>query len=49
MSTIKLTYFDMDGGRAETTRIALSIAGIEFEDHRISFEEFGGLVSSALT
>ncbi len=46
MSTIKLTYFDMDGGRAETTRIALSIAGIEFEDHRISFEEFGGLKST---
>jgi glutathione S-transferase len=43
MSKIKLTYFDMDGGRAETTRIALSIAGIDFEDHRISFEEFGGL------
>lgn len=46
MSTIKLTYFDMDGGRAETTRIALSIAGIDFEDHRITFEEFGGLKST---
>lgn len=46
MSTIKLTYFDMDGGRAETTRIALSIAGINFEDHRITFEEFGGLKST---
>lgn len=46
MSTIKLTYFDMDGGRAETTRIALSIAGIDFEDHRITFEEFGGLQST---
>ncbi len=46
MSKIKLTYFDMDGGRAETTRIALTIAGIDFEDHRISFEEFGGLKST---
>jgi glutathione S-transferase len=40
MNQIKLTYFDIDGGRAEPTRIALSIAGIPFEDHRISFEEF---------
>ncbi|MFZ0487444.1 MAG: glutathione S-transferase family protein [Arenicellales bacterium] len=40
MSKIKLTYFDIDGGRAEPTRIIMSIGGIEFEDHRISFEEF---------
>lgn len=43
MSKIKLTYFDIDGGRAEATRIILSIGGIEFDDHRISFQEFGGL------
>ena len=36
-----LTYFDFDGGRAETTRITMSIAGVDFEDHRISFPEFG--------
>jgi glutathione S-transferase len=41
MSKIKLTYFDIDGGRAEPIRIALSIGGIEFEDHRISFSDFG--------
>jgi glutathione S-transferase len=41
MDKIKLTYFDIDGGRAEPTRIAMSIAGIAFEDHRISFSEFG--------
>jgi glutathione S-transferase len=46
MSTIKLTYFDVDGGRAEPTRIALSIGGIEFEDHRVSFSEFGQMRSS---
>ena len=40
MSTIKLTYFDIDGGRGEPIRIALSIGGIEFEDHRISFSDF---------
>lgn len=36
-----LTYFDFDGGRGETTRIVMSIAGVDFEDHRISFAEFG--------
>lgn len=41
MDKIKLTYFDIDGGRAEPVRIAMSIAGIAFEDHRISFAEFG--------
>jgi len=40
VSKIKLTYFDIDGGRAEPTRIAMSIAGIEFEDCRISFQQF---------
>ena len=40
MTKYKLTYFDMDGGRGEPVRIAFHAAGIEFEDHRISFEEF---------
>ncbi len=40
MSTIKLTYFDIDGGRAEPVRLALSIAGIAFEDQRINFQQF---------
>ena len=39
MSRIKLTYFDFDGGRAEPTRLALSIAGIAFEDERLSFQQ----------
>lgn len=46
MSKIKLTYFDIDGGRGEPIRIALSIGGIEFEDHRISFAEFGQMRAS---
>ena len=40
MSHYKLTYFDFDGGRGEPVRIALHAAGIDFEDHRIPFEEF---------
>ncbi len=40
MTTHRLTYFDIDGGRAEPVRIALHAAGIDFEDHRISFAEF---------
>ncbi len=40
MSHYKLTYFDFDGGRGEPIRIAFHAAGIDFEDHRISFDEF---------
>jgi glutathione S-transferase len=40
MAKYKLTYFDIDGGLAEPVRLALSLGGIEFEDHRVSFAEF---------
>lgn len=40
MTTYKLTYFDTDGGRGEPIRIAFHKAGIEFEDDRISFQDF---------
>jgi glutathione S-transferase len=40
MPSYKLTYFNFDGGRGEPVRICFHTAGIPFEDHRISFEEF---------
>lgn len=46
MRKIKLTYFDVDGGRGEPTRLAMYLAGIDFEDHRISFTEFGRMRES---
>eukprot|EP00124_Ichthyophonus_hoferi_P001241 Ihof_evm8s60 gene=Ihof_evmTU8s60 len=36
---IKVTYFDMHG-RAESTRLALHIGGIPFEDERLTHEQF---------
>lgn len=46
MPSYKLTYFDIDGGRAEPIRIAFHAAGIDFEDNRISFVEFGEMRST---
>ena len=40
MPTYKLTYFDLDGGRAEPIRIAMHAGGIPFEDERIAFQAF---------
>lgn len=40
MTTYRLTYFDIDGGRAEPIRIAFHKAGIAFEDERLSFDDY---------
>jgi len=40
MDQLKITYFDIDGGRAEPARLALRIGGMAFEDHRFAFSEF---------
>jgi hypothetical protein len=36
MPKLKLTYFDIHGGRGEPARLALSIGGIPFEDDRLA-------------
>lgn len=40
MSNLKLTYFDFAGSRGEEIRLAFAIAGLEFDDNRLSFEAF---------
>jgi len=35
MKKVKLSYFDFSGGRGEACRLALYIAGVDFEDDRI--------------
>ena len=46
MARYKLTYFDFAGGRGEAIRLAFHLGGVAFEDHRISFAEFGALRDS---
>lgn len=43
MSDIKLTYFDFAGSRGEEIRLALAIAGVAFEDNRVTHDAFGAL------
>lgn len=43
MPQLKLSYFDMHGGRAEPARLALAIGSIAFEDNRFAFPEFAEL------
>jgi prostaglandin-H2 D-isomerase / glutathione transferase len=40
MPQLKLSYFDMHGGRAEPVRLALAVGGIAFEDHRFAYPAF---------
>jgi len=46
MSNLKLTYFDIHGGRGEPARLAMHVGGIPFEDDRITFRQFGERRSS---
>jgi glutathione S-transferase len=40
MPQLKLSYFDMHGGRGEPARLAMAIGNIAFDDHRFAFPEF---------
>src|SRR3954470_13819881 len=43
MPQYKLTYFDFSGSRGEECRLALFVAGVDFEDNRISNEAWQAL------
>lgn len=47
MAKPKLTYFDIAGSRGEECRLALFLAGIEFEDNRIKFPDWPALKSGS--
>ena len=47
MPQLKLSYFDMHGGRGEPVRLALAIGGVAFEDHRFAFPEFAEVRKAA--
>ncbi len=46
MSKLKLSYFDFNGGRGESARLALSMGNIEFEDQRVVFKDWPTLKTS---
>lgn len=37
---IKLTYFDMDGGRGEVARLAMYAGDVDFQDDRVKFADW---------
>lgn len=43
MPKYRLTYFDMSSSRGEECRLALHVAGVEFEDHRLARGEWPAL------
>jgi glutathione S-transferase len=43
MTKPKLTYFDFSGSRGEECRLALFLAGIEFEDNRVKMPDWPAL------
>lgn len=40
MAQIKLSYFDIPGGRGEDCRIAMFMSGVDFDDDRIPFADW---------
>merc|ERR1719223_1474527 len=45
---LRLTYFDISG-RAEVSRLLLTLGGVEFEDVRVSREEWGKLKAEGVS
>lgn len=43
MTKLKLTYFDFDGGRGESVRLAMVAGKLAFEDERVSHERWAEL------
>jgi glutathione S-transferase len=43
MAKPKVTYFDFPGSRGEEVRLALSVAGVDFDDNRINGATWGDL------
>ncbi len=46
MSAKPILYYFAFGGRAAAIRDAFRIGGVEFEDHHVSFEDFGAMKAS---
>jgi prostaglandin-H2 D-isomerase / glutathione transferase len=46
MHKLRLTYFDIDGGRGEVARLAAFIGGIPLEDNRVKFQDWLALKPS---
>jgi len=46
--SVKLTYFDIHGGRGEPARVALAIAGVAFVDERLQYKDWLALKPSTL-
>jgi len=46
MAKLKLTYFDAPVSRGEECRLALFVAGVDFEDHRLQRNEWPALKPS---
>jgi glutathione S-transferase len=43
MKPPRVTYFDFAGSRGEEVRLALVVAGVEFEDNRLTRDEYAAL------
>jgi glutathione S-transferase len=47
MPKLKLVYFDFDGGRGEAARLAMSLGGVPFDDHRVPLRDWPALREQA--